>query len=489
MYHSPYCKLIGPTGPSGPPGAYGAIGPTGPTGTNGLTGPTGPTGSFEKISCSSTEIGDAEAPPLPVNRMKGIWGVLQNRYAVVTFHENPGYVRVYDILDPSNPILLSTSVTINNAPNGCHIQGDYMYLSTNTGRFYIVDVSDPTNLSITGTNQPFVNSQMFDINVDAEANTAYGADTIGNGLLVFDITDKSSPTFITNLPMNAAGIVIRGDILYLTQYVAGQLRIFDISIRTAPTLIGILGGLNFPVQIALDPTRDIVYVGSFNTPNLYSIDITNPINPILLDNVIIGGVSQPNFGSVNFRNNYLYISSLDGIATIINAEDPSNLIIVCIYDTGYGSPTETALLYNDLWLFPDRTGNDNPDSLRIRKLNFNEFYIPCGIVVNGPITSLINGNISSINILSNNTSFNALRNPINNGISLQAESSSIESLSAEASSTEPLEVTPLSDEGIGSRATESSFNSSLRQNIVDLQRQLNLIQTKLNNLSSIVNNH
>jgi hypothetical protein len=38
-------------------------------------------------------LASAPSPPLPVHRMKGVWAVLQDRYALVTFHMNPVYLR------------------------------------------------------------------------------------------------------------------------------------------------------------------------------------------------------------------------------------------------------------------------------------------------------------------------------------------------------------------------------------------------------------
>lgn len=295
--------------------------------------------------------------------------------AIATFHRTPGYVTTFDIIDPENPVLLPTLVAIDNGINGTVVQGLYWYLYTNAGRLYIVNISDPANLAISGFAPSFNNRQMFDVAVDNTSNYAYGSNTVGNGLLIFDIS---------NIPFNAGGVVVRENYLYITDFSNISLRVFDISDRVNPIQVGSVGGLIFPVQISIDPNRDFVYVGEFNGDNLWAIDVSDPTNPQVVSNIQIAGTTQPNFGSINYIDTFIYLSSTDGQATIIDIGDPTKMAVICTY----GNSVETSFIHNDLWLFPVQGGT--PDELAISRLQFNTFYIPCGIIVNGPIKSLTN---------------------------------------------------------------------------------------------------
>jgi hypothetical protein len=355
----------------------------------------GPSGSccdcFIKVPCDSTGLGSIGAPS-GVNKMKGVWGVLQNRYAIVTFHENPGFVRTVDLNDPANPIFLGTSVTIDNAPNGSKVKGNYFYTATNTGKLYVVNVSNPASLSITGVVQPFVNSQMFDVDINDSETYAYLANTVGKGLLVIDITNKNSPSFVTNVGFAAGGVRTRGDYVYITKYDSSTaFRIYDVSTPSSPTLVGSVGGFNFPVPIELHPTDDVAYVGGYNTGNLYAVDVSDPSNPVVHGNVTITGDSQPNFGSINFDNDnqIMIVSTLNGYVTLLSIIDPLNPVILCTYNLGIGSPVERIQLFQDYLLIPDRNGA-SVDIFRVNELSKHTCYSPYDIIVQGSISSLTN---------------------------------------------------------------------------------------------------
>jgi hypothetical protein len=305
--------------------------------------------------------------------MKGVWAVINDRYALVTFHENPGYLYVYDILIPTAPVLLpSPSVSINNGPNGSKYQDGYLYIPTNTGRVYVVNVSNPSISLPTGiSNQPFGNSQLFAVTVDAESNYAYAANAAGQGLLIFDVTNKAAPVYVNkSASYVAAGVTLRGNYVYVTNYSTGVLNIYDITTRTAPVLVGSVGGMTNPCAVTLDPTRMVAYVSGYSTANIWSIDVTNPVSPVLLDQVTPAGNNLNNFNSMGFIGDVMYALSENGFATMISIINPANLCVVCSYDTGYGTGTGVPLIYNDLWLIPDRIAA-NTDQFRVRRFNNN----------------------------------------------------------------------------------------------------------------------
>jgi hypothetical protein len=397
----PGSGATGPEGHTGPEGKQGPTGPQGIAGPQGATGFTGPTGPgldcITEAACSSIGIGITGAPPLPVDAMKGVWGVLQDRYAMVTFHRTPGFLYTADIDDPTNPVFLSTSVTIDNAPNGSKIKGTNFYASTNTGRLYIIDVSDPTSLSLLGTVQPFSNSQAFDVDVDEAQNFVYFANSVGNGLIVFDVSVKTAPSFVTNVGFNAGGVRTRGNYVYITKYdAATALRIYDVSNPASPSLVGTVGGFNFPVPVEIHPTEDIVYVGGYNNPDLSAVDVSDPTNPIVTSTITIAGNNQPNFGSINFDGDIAYINSVNGFISVISLQNPLDPKLICSYNINE-SPVERMHLYRDLLLIPAR--KNTPNEFLVNQLQVDTCYIPENLTVHGTITT--NTPISFTPVVSN----------------------------------------------------------------------------------------
>ena len=341
---------------------------------------------FQEVACSSQEIGGATATDGSINKIKGVWKVINNRYVLTTFHENPGYVRTVDVIDPENPVFLPTTVTINNGPNGCDATDNYLYLPCNTGHLYIVDITDPTALSTVGYSTSFTNSQIFDISVDDNESYAYGANASGKGLLVFDISNKSSPTLTTNISFNAGGVRWRDDNVYITKYNTNELLVYNVSTPASPNLIGSVAGFTFPVPVELHPTEAVAYVGGYNNNNLWAVDISDPTNPTVTANINIAGNGQPHFGSINFQGDFIYLNSLDGYITVIAIHDPASPVVVCSMNTGYNSPMERMLINGDYLYLPDR--NAGLDYFKVREQDYNTYYSSKNIIVNGSITSL-----------------------------------------------------------------------------------------------------
>lgn len=268
----------GAQGRRGPRGRRGSRGRRGPQGTQGPQGPQGEDADIDLeklfdidclphcVSCNSVEIGSANAPPAPVNNIKGEWKIIDDKYCIVSFHTNPGYIRVYDVEDKKNPILISSGVTINNAPNSIHITEENLYVVTNTGRLYIIDITDPTNLSIKKNLVLLSGNQIFGIHTNDDETLAFAAGTVGDGLIVIDISDKTNPFVITNVSFTAGGVTYKQNKVYITDYNNSELRIYDVSTPSSPSLLGSVGGLNFPVQVYLNKVDfvNVAYVFSFN---------------------------------------------------------------------------------------------------------------------------------------------------------------------------------------------------------------------------------
>ncbi|MBI2258876.1 MAG: T9SS type A sorting domain-containing protein [Flavobacteriia bacterium] len=167
---------------------------------------------------------------------------------------------IWNIQNIENPIMVDqiTKTELSNLDvMNLTQQGDYLYLaigntfnnSTDLSGMAIVNVSDPLN-SFVEDIYTLPNSEGGSGIVEVEGDFAYlGA--MENGLIILDISIKSDIQFVSqiipqinwpdtnqdSLKVNARGLAVRNDIVYLC-YDAGGFRIIDASQKTNPVEIG-----------------------------------------------------------------------------------------------------------------------------------------------------------------------------------------------------------------------------------------------------------
>lgn len=182
---------------------------------------------------------------------------LDRQYLYVANKE--GGLKVYDISDPANPTLVSTMpVSTFGLLHVMNIsqEGAYLYLAlgnsftgAQSAGMAIVDVSTASSPTLKDYYVVQSSSSGGGI-VKVEGNYAYfGA--MGNGLVIFDISDKSNIKFMSqfkpdiNYPVknpnanlyNARGMEVRNGIVYLC-YDAGGFRIINCSDKSNPVETG-----------------------------------------------------------------------------------------------------------------------------------------------------------------------------------------------------------------------------------------------------------
>lgn len=104
-----------------------------------------------------------------------------------------------------------------------------------------------------------------------------------DGLIILDISDPTSPIFVSSLAVDnyISACTIMGDYLFLGTY--GSFRIINISDPTNPQLVSTFipdDDLSFGLAHVMD---SLVYVPS--SSGLYILDITNPESPIQLSHL------------------------------------------------------------------------------------------------------------------------------------------------------------------------------------------------------------
>jgi len=144
---------------------------------------------------------------------------------------------------------------------------------------------------------------------------AYVASAGNNSLVIFDISNPTSPTELvaTNAGLSAPkSVYVSGRYAYVASNGNGALVIFDISNPTVPTKIASVNGLGGPNSVYV--SGRYAYVASNGGIGLVIIDISNPFSPIEVSSTN-AGLNAPQ--SVYVSGRYAYVASQTNSSLVI----------------------------------------------------------------------------------------------------------------------------------------------------------------------------
>ena len=372
----------GETGPEGEMGATGAtgmdgaVGATGATGVDGATGPVGAQGESgcDQIFCESSLLSSTDA----TETLHSVQAVLQDRYALVTTQF--GTLFVYDIANPAAPTLSNSITTFTGGiPSGADVRDSFLYWVSNNGDLAIIDISDPTNVSVVSLTN-IANTASFGIVTGPNEQYAYitsQSTTAGSGgIRVMDISDKSAPVLVSSFDTNQryGALTIGADHVYALR--GTDLRVLSIANPAVLVFVSTSGtGGGNTSQLFY---KDDIVIGT----STFTVDVSNKSSPVLLDSLTVSGSVGDN-GRSTLVNNTLYTATSNEDIVRVSFQDPSNITIVCTENLS-GNFRGLPFVYENLFLHID-----NGD-LAIRQLENEACYFGNGIIVNGPIESLTN---------------------------------------------------------------------------------------------------
>jgi len=237
---------------------------------------------------------------------------IYKNYAITISEYSPG--QIFDISDPSNPVKVADILNITgDATNGAHncmVDGDYLYVVGNhdIGGLEIWDISTPSSPVSVGTHQPF-----YYHDVDIYNDTLIAAGIYGDGLNLLDITNKTSPSFITTFNYSSSGAhnceFIQGmDYVAIGDEIGGgpHTRIFDLQNLVSITKVA---------DIEPDPAQpthncyvrnDTLFIAHY-AMGLRMYDVSDPTNPV--DAGYYDTYPAPVVGYVGAWNVYPYFPS------------------------------------------------------------------------------------------------------------------------------------------------------------------------------------
>jgi hypothetical protein len=193
------------------------------------------------------------------------------------------------------------------------------YLADGDGGMKVIDVSNPLNPVLLHT----VDTPGFSSDVALSGNMAYVAD--GNsGLQIIDITDpfSTTPSIVgfVDTPGNAVDVSVVATLVFVADSEAG-LRIVDANIPNAPQIIGVQDTLTLCQSVEV--SGDYAYVAD-GIEGLRVLNVSDPENPW-----IIGGVkgrSWSNATDVEVHGTKAYVTDSGNGLHVVDIANPSNVL-------------------------------------------------------------------------------------------------------------------------------------------------------------------
>jgi len=290
-------KALATTDPHVPPFAYyGNI----VVGANGAGGPidlciVGDYLYTANVNDSSVSVVDISIPSNPIqvanlvltgmNPAQAFYIAAQGTILyVASLGNGSGQLTTLDISIPNVPVQIG-SIALSAGANDVKVVGRYAYIVTFNALLHVIDVSNPANMTLVGTGGPGGGPIEFN-GIDILGKTAYvvSQDAFGGHLWVLDISDPTNPT-ISGSPIEVNSgqpwqIAISGHFAYITLNQTNSLAVMDLS-GFSPTLLTTLTGLGInPNGIAIAGRYAYVACSNNTTNEFDIIDISMPTAPV-----------------------------------------------------------------------------------------------------------------------------------------------------------------------------------------------------------------
>ncbi len=226
-------------------------------------------------------------------------------------------VRIFDITTPQNPQYLYHFTTKSWAYD-VYVEGETVYLSDGAYGLVLLDVSDPSH----PREKQHFNPTNWGYSYGIEVNSDYIF--IANDLQGIQIVDKTTLNQISHISTGATmfnlAVSDDGKFLFAPARHMG-FRIYDISDIQNPVMRANLptpsGSSFFDVVLHNQVAFLSDYFGQY-----FSVDISDPDHPILLDSI---QTSKYGGNNVALKYPYLYVADGDSGIRILDVSDPSHM--------------------------------------------------------------------------------------------------------------------------------------------------------------------
>ena len=206
-----------------------------------------------------------------------------DHYAVLIKEYEPG--QIIDLMDPSNPVVVSTIHFGNNNSDGgahnCYMDGSVLYvIGHDSDGLEIYDLSDPGNPTFISHYPTYYYHDIYVNN-----GLGYAAGIYGDGVDILDLTDLENPQLLTTFNYPASGAhntwtTEDGNYVIVGDEIGGGpwTRIFDIQDLDNINMVSEYIVDNEAVVHNSYVKGNLLYVGHY-TEGIRIVNISDPVNP------------------------------------------------------------------------------------------------------------------------------------------------------------------------------------------------------------------
>jgi hypothetical protein len=250
---------------------------------------------------------------------------VEGTYAYVVFKNG---LTIFDISDSTAPAMLGRAFCYGEGRR-CAVTGDYTLLAGGLGGLYVIDMTDRANPVIAAR----VATDQTVSDVVVIGNYAFAASEL-TGLLIIDIALPTNPQVVGAVGMpNGLGanvVCVAGQYAYLGGTDRSFLGIVNVADPLLPVYVGGIEASYHGWSTCISVVGNFAYMGiqyegfPYNEGNLYTFDVSNPVNPVITGSLSIVPVDMRVVGQ------YILMAVSYGIE-LYSLADPSNPTIVDSY--------------------------------------------------------------------------------------------------------------------------------------------------------------
>ncbi len=180
--------------------------------------------------------------------------------------------------------------------------------------------------------QPVQQIGYYSVNGVFSIDAKPGFMMLGTGSLV-DISDPTAPVISGSISMQGPGtsVLVKGPLAFIGTGMLVKLVVVDISNPAFPIQVGVRSFPQTSNGIFGMALQDTVLFLALGDAGFYSVDVSDPANPSVLDSIQFpGGQAR----DVVTGNGFAFIAHTDGMQ-VVDISDPSNLLFMSDIGSGY----------------------------------------------------------------------------------------------------------------------------------------------------------
>lgn len=220
---------------------------------------------------------------------------------------------IFDIHDPPNPVKVGSCNTRGHA-SAVQVKDNIAYISDGDGGFAVADIRNPAFASKISEDTDYSDA----LGIAVKGDTLYVADS-NNGIKIYRITNPENPDQLGEYPVGCSYLVVRGNYAYVTG--DNGFEVVDISNPASPQQCSSVD--ISPDSLGITMKGHIVFVAG-QTDGLVIIDVSDPYNAFEIKTIPPADTAV---NDVRLKGNYLYSmeSTLFRVFDLENPESPSEI--------------------------------------------------------------------------------------------------------------------------------------------------------------------